>query len=135
MAFKKIKETIAAFKTPLPTHDDTMEWYRDSVVRRIEGHKADYDVALKIAFFIVIILPAAIAIGNISAKIFAFESASKYISTTVGIILAFIAGKFYEEITSLIEKWIPIHKLDPYFGSKIRETIRAFQKPVQPLNK
>jgi len=124
MAFRKIKETIQAFRGAPPSVGEQLDLYEQELRARVfdrdKGKEKPNLAVILIALFIVV-LPLASLLGGVAHSLLKFDE--KIASITVSIILTYILESMRERIVNAI----PFHKLNPYFGSKIEETIAAFR--------
>jgi hypothetical protein len=131
--FRKAREVIEAFRwsAPPPTVEDEIEHYGRSLDERLHGGAEETASAVVL---IGIVIPISIALGSLLAALAkawkigppdGAGDADKYVSVFVGVILAYVIGHLHRRIV----RWLPFHKLNPYFGSKIQETIRALKSP------
>jgi len=128
MAFKKIRETIAAFRNRGTTQAATISTRTDSaVIKKAENYAVDFILLVGLVYPISIITVSLLH-RLIDIEIEGFDT---YTSTIVGIYLAFLIGRYHDKIVACFTTLIPIavikEKLDPYFGSKLSETLHAFK--------
>ena len=131
MAFTKIRETIHAFKQksePIPYISSAdRELMKPEDNTQIENRAID--LLMLVGLWFIAVQLAKLAHWIVKPEALAFE---KNISTILGVVSAFTIGHFHERILSWIKRHIPEQKiknaLDPYVGTKIRETLHALKK-------
>ena len=129
MAFKKIRETIDAFKTVQESEPYVSS--ADKSLNQVDEPVENLTIDLLI---LVLIFVASIQIAKIMHWLIDPDAAAfdTWVSTIVAMSSAFVIGQFHERILASIKRMIPEQKikkaLNPYFGSKLRETILAFKK-------
>jgi hypothetical protein len=126
MAFTKINETIAAFRTPRVKRtiydeiNEHAEFMRDSALGKVSENVA------RIGVYIGIVLPFSYIIIVILERLMSVTQTSIGI---IGVLMGLLWGTSLRIIHQLIFQKIPFHRLNPFFGQKIEETIVAFRKP------
>jgi len=119
MAFTKIKETIEAFRYPPAemTVQEKIDKYHQELDARIHGKQPAK--AISFAVLIAAVIPVSIFIGRMISEL--LDVSDMKSTAVVAVILGYFGNELFERI--------PFHKLNPYFGSKIQDTINAFKTP------
>jgi len=125
MNFRKLKETVAAFRTrsPKPTIQDEIDEYAKAIQESLSGEAPKKIVRLGV--YIAAVLPSSLLIAAILERLTRFEGAMLGAAgILVGGVIASLITHFHDSIMNRI----PFHKLNPFFGNKLDETIEAFKK-------
>lgn len=121
--FKKITETIAAFKSKKP---EPPKKYPHSEKDQYTMKFMDYPPpkrAVNLVVSLAILLPS-VLLFNYLLRSFA-ESCNVGVVTGIGAIFLTMT---YETLRQRLFAIIPFYKLNPYFGNKLDETINAFRR-------
>jgi hypothetical protein len=121
--FKKIRETIAALKSKKTKPPKN---YPHSEKNQYSMKFMDHPPSKKAVNFVVmlVILLPCVWLFNYLLRSFA-ESCNVGAITGIGAIFLTVA---YETLREKLFTIIPFYKLNPYFGSKLDETINALRK-------
>ena len=125
MLFTKIRQTIAALKTPPAkrTIQNEIDEHGKVLEESMSGKTPQKVVTLGV--YLVVIIPSSFLIIEILHRLTQVnEKALGVIGIIVALASRFIMNWFHDELIGRI----PLHKFSPYFGSKIDETISAFKK-------
>lgn len=126
MAFSKIRQTIAALKAPPPpelTIQEQIDAYGQDLRQRASGVRPQE--LMRYGVYFVILVPSSYLIINILHKLL---HVSEQTVGAIGILLGALAGMSIQKIHDEIVRRVPFQKLNPYFGSKIEQTIVAFRR-------
>ncbi len=132
MAFYKIRETVAAFQSkPASTLDQTLAAYEQELRARVEP-KPPVNSAVNIGVQLAVLIPVVILVNASLSKVF---HASTEMNTVLTTLLAYAFAKLHSKVKSVLMECVPFYKLNPYFGSKLEETIAAFRQPSPASSK
>mgnify|MGYP001583617002 CR=1 FL=1 len=125
MAFTKIRQTVEAFRSPrpIPMRDYIEQHRSDQHARQRPAPPVNRsaNVAAKIVVLVSISYGLSAFLHNVLSV---SAEASGIMSGILGYAIATIHGRVYQKIIEL-----PIYLLNPYFGSKLEETVRALRRP------
>ena len=124
MAFRKIKETIQAFRGAPPSLGEQLDLYEQELRARVfdrdKGKEKPNLAVILIALFIVV-LPLASFLAGVAHSFLKVDE--KITAIIISVSVTYILDSARDRIMAAI----PFQKLNPYFGSKIEETIGAFR--------
>ncbi len=126
MAFNKIRETYLALTTPkrTVTIDEQIQAYSERLREASSGEKVA-KASIRLGVYFLIVIPTAFMVFHILHQLTSFKNE---MVGAIGITLAFFVGMAIQYVHDNMMKYIPFHKLNPLFGSKLDETIAAFKK-------
>ena len=121
--FRKIKETIAAFKAKRPKPpEDRLDSGKDQYTIKIMQHPPS-NKAVNLVVLLIVLLRCVWIFNYI---LHSFTQSCNLVTTTgLGAIVLTLA---YDRLRKKLFAAIPFYKLNPYFGDKLEETINAFRK-------
>jgi hypothetical protein len=125
MFFNKIKQTISVLRTrpPKRTIQDVIDAHGIVLHESISGHTPAKIV--RIGVYLAVALPSSILISEI---LYHLTNLSAKETGALGVLTGILMGFSIRWIHDQILDRVPFHKLNPYFGSKIEETISALKK-------
>ncbi|MFQ5898232.1 MAG: hypothetical protein ACE5JN_08290 [Candidatus Methylomirabilia bacterium] len=129
MAFRKIRETVEAFRTAPFTHDEKLDQYEQELRSRFEK-KEPANTAINIAVLVVVVLPCSYLLALLLSKVFSLSTDVGGIVTSM--VLTYLLFAAHGRLFDKLQEVIPFYKLNPYFGSKLEETIAAFRRERKP---
>jgi hypothetical protein len=129
--FTKIRETIQAFTTPphIPTKEEQMAAYERAVRESSAGTgRGKLNATVRLGVFFAVLVPTAMLLSQILHRLTHFQGeALGTLGIIVGVAIAWLITSLHSDIMNRI----PFHKLNPFFGNKIEETIMAFRSKNQ----
>ncbi len=121
MAFRKIRETVAALQSkPTPT----LTAYEQELKSRFEA-KAPANIAVNLGVRLAVVIPALLLLNALLSQVFHVSTET---TGMLSVVLAYVIAVIHPKIIDGLFGPIPFHKLNPYFGSKLEETIAAFRR-------
>ena len=124
MYFTKIKETVAAFRTPRVgrTMQDEIDEHAQMMQESVSGKTPK--IIVRFGVYVAAVLPSSVLIAAILEKLTRFDGAKLGATgILVGGLVAFLIKSFHDDLITRI----PFHKLNPFFGNKLDETIAALR--------
>ena len=138
MAFTKVRQTVAAFERPRkPTFDDVRRAQHERQVRTAQlGRAEGINIGARLAILLLVVIPVSYAASMLLHKVFHVNYQSVGIITAA--IVSYVISALHGKIVNLIERAIPLDKINIVFGSKIEETVAGLRRhrprrdPKQP---
>lgn len=130
MAFRKIRETIETFKVAHPSREEVLKKYEQELQARAEGQKpaaTSVDPVVQLVVTIALVLPLSILFTNLFGA--AVHTETRISGIVIAILLTYALDSARNKIGRALFEILPMHKLNPYFGSKLEETIQSFLSP------
>ena len=132
MPFRKIRETIQAFSAPANSDNLHAQIAAHRVDLHRQTHPVEEDTRPNVAVAVLAVIgSAAFAIflehwtRSISLPMAASTNTVLHVlAVAAGCLVAYLIGR----VEGTFHHSIPIHKLNPFFGSKLNETIAAFRQ-------
>ncbi len=123
----KINEVVAAFREtsfPDPTMQEQIDAHGEELQRRFEeAHNKPAAKVIRGGVFLVAVIPTSMLIAAMLARLKLPVATYGAIGILLGGMVGWLMGSLHEE---LLRK-IPFHKLNPFFGNKIDETIATLR--------
>lgn len=133
MPFTKIRETIAAFTAPRPMPNAQEDMQKQMMayengVREACSGPGKLKTAIRLGVYFAVLVPTAMLLSQILHQLTRFQGETLgTLGIIVGAVIAYTIASLHNEIMGRI----PFHRLNPFFGNKIEETIRAFTSHKQ----